>query len=70
MFIGLVDALKGNFSYLYFKLQQLPKGSFNSHDLQWVNKEISGHGFCMVCVCNHFMVQSTQLFKWQMQATQ
>lgn len=47
--IGSVDVLKGNLFFMYFELHQPPKGSFNYHDFQWVNKEISGHGFRKVC---------------------
>jgi hypothetical protein len=64
MSVGSVDALKGNFSYLYFEVQQLPEGSFNSHDLQWVNKEINSHGFHKVCICRNYVVYITQFFKW------
>jgi len=37
-FIGLVDALKGNYFCLYFELQEPSEGSFNYRDLWWVNK--------------------------------
>ncbi len=49
MSVGLMDALKGNFSYLYFELQQPLDGIFSYRDLQWVNKETNGHGFRKVC---------------------
>jgi hypothetical protein len=48
-FVGLVDALIGNYPCLYFELHQLPKGNFSCRDLQWVNKKTSGHGFHRVC---------------------
>lgn len=48
MSVGSIDVLKGNFFCLYFGLQQPPEG-FNYRNLQWVNKEISGHGFRKVC---------------------
>lgn len=47
--IGLINVLKGNFSYLNFELQQPLKGSFSYHNIWWVNKETNGHGFYSVC---------------------
>jgi hypothetical protein len=47
--IGLINVLKGNFSYLNFELQQPLKGSFSYHNIWWVNKDTNGHGFYSVC---------------------
>jgi hypothetical protein len=47
--IGLINVLKGNFSCLYFELQQPLKGSFSCRNIWWVNKETNGHGFYSVC---------------------